>query len=172
MCCLAGIEGFNKVPPRLWWVGAFGGAAAGIVYLLSEEVLAALGGVPVDEPFRLFASVLLGQRAFGPDVTVTDAILTGTLVIVVGSTGFGLAFAWLVCRYPGLAATPGTLVIAGATFGGALWLLNFYVLGFLFWPWLTQTNPTIQLACATIGYGVSLGAFFALAGVHRPAELE
>ncbi len=160
------------MPPRLWWVGAFGGAAAGIVYLLAQEVLAVLGGGSVDEPFRLFAGVVLGERALGPGLPANDAIVIGTLVVLITSIGFGLAFSWLVCRFPGLAATPGTLLIAGATYGGALWLLTFYVLGVFLWPWLAQTNPEAQLFCAAVGFGVSLGACFVAAGVHRPPELE
>lgn len=158
--------------PRLWWVGAFGGAAAGVVYLIVEQVLAALGGRPADGPFRLFASVVLGDHALGPGVSSGDAILIGTLLILIAATAFGLFFAALVCRFPGLAATAGTLVIAGGTFGAGLWLICFYVLGFFFWPWLTATDPAVQLFCAAVGYGASLGACFALAGVHRPPELE
>lgn len=160
------------MPPRSWWVGALGGTAAGIVYLLVQEVLAALGGRPVDEPFRLFTSLVLGEKALGPGLPASDAREIGSLVVLVASIGFGLAFSGLVWRFPGLAATPGTLLIAGATYGGALWLLIFSVLGTLFWPWLAQTNPVVQLFCAAIGFGVSLGACFVAAGVHRPPELE
>lgn len=158
--------------PRLWWIGAFGGAAAGIVYLMVEQVLAVLRGRPAEEPFRLFASVILGERALAPSFSASHAVLIGSLVALVASTVFGLAFAVLTCRHPGLAATVGTLIIAGGTYGGGLWMLCFYVLGILFWPWLTETDPTVQLASAVVGYGASLGACFALAGVHRPLDLE
>ena len=157
---------------RLLWVGAFAGAAAGIVYILMAELLVVLAYRPVDTAFRFMASILLGERAFSAVVSVTDAILIGTLVAMVLSVAFGMMFGVLVARFPGLAATPGTLVVAGATFGGALWLLNVAVLGTLFWPWFWSANLTLQFLAMTVGYGTSLGAFFALAGVHRPAELE
>lgn len=160
------------MPPRFWWVGAFGGAAAGIVYLLAQEVSAVLCGRPVDEPLRLFAGVVLGARALGPALSANDATVIGTLVVLIGSIGSGLIFAWLVFRFPGLAATPGTLLISGAAYGGALWLLTFYVLGVLFWPWLARTSPETQLVCAVAGFGIVLGACFVAGGIHRPSELE
>ena len=158
--------------PRFWWIGAVGGAAAGIVYLLVEQVLAVVSGRPADEPFRLFASVVLGERALAPSFPANGAILIGAVVALAASTVFGPAFAALTFRFPGLAETVGTLIIAGGTYGGGLWMLCFYVLGILFWPWLTETNPTVQLTAAVVGYGASLGACFALAGVHRPLDLE
>ncbi|MGH2459193.1 MAG: hypothetical protein ACRDIY_10035 [Chloroflexota bacterium] len=158
--------------PRLARVGALGGAAAGIVYLMVEQILAVLHDRPVDEPLRLFTSTVLGARALAPVYPVNDAILVGSVVVLAASTILGLVFAALTFHFPGLAATVGTLIIAGGTYGGGLWLLNFYVLGSFFWPWLTQTDPTVQLACAAVGYGASLGAGFALAGVHRSSQLE
>ncbi len=158
--------------PRIWRIGAFGGAAAGIVYMMVEQIFAALGGKPIDVPFRLFASVVLGERAFAAETSVASATLVGTLVVLISATAFGLVFAGLTHRYPGLAATVGTLIIAGWTYGGGLWLFIFYVLGTLFWPWLTETDPTVQLVSTSVGFGVSLGACFALAGVHRSPDLE
>lgn len=158
--------------PRLWWIGALAGAAAGIVYLMVEQILAALHDRPVDQPFRLFAGIVLGARALAPSFPVNEAILIGSLVALVASTVLGLAFAVLTFHFPGLAATVGTLIIAGGTYGGGLWLFGFYVLGSLFWPWFAQTDPTVQLVCAAVGYGASLGACFALAGVHRSPDLE
>jgi len=158
--------------PRLWWVGAFGGAAAGIVYLFVQQVLAVLAGQPVDALFRLLASFVLGGKALGSGVSTNEVLVVGTVVTLILATGFGLVFSALVRDFPGLAATAGTLVIAGGTYGGGLWLLGFYGLGTFLWPWLTRTDPATQLFSAAVGYGASLGLSFVLAGVHRSSELE
>lgn len=152
-------------------IGTGAGLAAGIVYLLVQEAVALLRGEPVMVPLRLFASILLGPTAFGPSVSVASAAILGGFVVLIASGVFGIVFAGFVHLFPGLAATPGTLVIGGATYGLSLWLGCFYVLGTLFWPWLTETDPTAQFVAATLGYGVALGLGFVVAGVHRSPQL-
>jgi len=152
-------------------IGARAGLAAGIVYLLIQEAAAVLRGEPVLVPLRLFASILLGPTALRSSVNVASVAILGGLVILVASGVFGIVFAGLVHLFPGLAATPGTLVIGGATYGLSLWLGCFYVLGAIFWPWLTLTDPTTQFVAATFGYGVTLGLGFVVAGVHRSPQL-
>ena len=152
-------------------IGTSAGLAAGIVYVLVQEAVAMLRGEPVVTPLRLFASIVLGPTAFGPSVSVASAAILGGVVVLIASGVFGVAFAGLVHLFPGLAATPGTLILGGATYGLSLWLGCFYVLGIFFWPWLTETDPTSQFVAATFGYGVALGLGFVVAGVHRSAQL-
>ncbi|HLH74728.1 MAG TPA: hypothetical protein VKX96_15685 [Chloroflexota bacterium] len=148
-------------------IGAEAGAAAGIVYLLGEELAAMLSGVSSVMPLRLFASVLLGSSSFSSAANTASIAALGGMVALLVTTVFGAIFAILVHLFPCLTATPGTLVIAGATYGLFLWLGCFYVLGTFFWPWFLQTNPTTQFVLATFGYGVGLGLGFVLARVHR-----
>lgn len=161
---------------RIWYgdlfrIGAEAGAAAGIVYLLVEELASVLHGAPGSAPLSLFASVFLGPAAFAAPPHPTTAALGG-LVVLTFATMFGVAFSVFVHLFPGLAATPGTLVIAGATYGLLLWLFCFYLLGALLWPWFLQTNPTTQFVASVFGFGVVLGLGFVLAGVHRSPCLD
>lgn len=172
MCSREWSGDWESMSRRLWWVGALGGIAAGIGYLIAEQLLASVNGKPPDEPFRLFASIVLGAQGLGPAVSTRDALLVGSLFILIFSLVAGFGFAALADHFPGLAATAGTLILGGVTYGGGLWLLGFYVLGSFFWPWLTRTDPGIQLVSALLGFGALLGASFALAGVHRSPELE
>lgn len=135
---------------------------AGVAALLSGTVAA---------PLRLAASLIQGIGALSPGPLPLDSVSTGILVLTVLGAAAGQGFLFLCGWFPGLVATPGTLLIAGAALLALLWLIGFYLFGTLLYPWLPRTNPLIYFTAA-IAMGISLGGLFALAGVHRPARLE
>ena len=59
----------------------------------------------------------------------------------------------------GRLSTPTSLAIAGALFGIALWLVNFYVIApVVGWQWFPeQTNPIVQFLAHTFFFGAPAG---------------
>lgn len=150
-------------------IGLVGGEVGITVAFLVAGLLEMLRGQPFDLPARLAASLILGptvlQRPTGA------AVALGVLILVALGALAGIFFALLCDWFPGLTQTPGTLVLAGATYAAFLWLLGFYLFGTLIWPWLTQTDPVVYVLAATAS-GVCLGGVFVLAGVHRSSQLD
>ncbi|HEX5415719.1 MAG TPA: hypothetical protein VFZ25_08625 [Chloroflexota bacterium] len=150
-------------------IGIVGGEAGMLVALLVAAGLGALRHQPFDQPIRLAASLLMGRAALiGGDGAT---LILGALVLAVLGALAGVWFAFLCDWFPGLAQTPDTLVLAGATYAAFLWLIGFYLFGFLLWPWLPQTDP-VAYALAALAGGATLGSLFALAGVQRPSRLD
>jgi hypothetical protein len=160
------------VSRHLAWIGALAGTAAGIVGLIAAEILAAVAGQTVDEPYRIAASMIMGELALVPNTRTVDVFILGSLLALLAAAAGGVLFAAVVMRFPALAATPGTLILSSAFYAGLLWLLGLRLLGVLLWPWLARTDPGRQLVAMVLGYGICLGTLLALSGVHRPPELE
>lgn len=162
----------NATLPGLWRLGALLGSVSGLVYVLTEMLMAVLTSHGLDLPFRWWASLVLGQSALNDSVHASIAVFVGLVVVGISTVLTGILFAALVGRFPGLAATPGTLIIAGASYGGGLWLWVVVIMANLAWPWFAQADSTLQFVAFVLGFGAPLGLLFVLAGVHRPSELE
>jgi|GEM_PF-4892353 len=154
---------------RVLTLGVLGGSSGMVAGLFVASSLGALRGVPLDWPLRLGASLVLGSTALHSSGWPADVV--GLLVLAALGAMGGIWFAFLCDWFPGLAETPGTLVLAGLTYAELLWLIGFYIFGFLLWPWLTSTDPVTYFLAATAG-GASLGAGLVLAGVHRSRRLD
>jgi hypothetical protein len=150
---------------RLWFVGATAGLAAGIFTLLVLQVMASLG-----VPSAVYLAGVIAKVGVPPGVPAGLIRVLLALGLAVSCVFLGLVFAALVRDFHGLAATPGTLVIAGATFTGLLWWF-LYGIGYVVSATFAQHSPTPQLVAAII-YGAALGAFVSVGGVHETPCLE
>jgi hypothetical protein len=152
---------------RLWFVGATAGLAAGIFTLLVLQVMAVLG-----VPSAVYLAGVIAKVGVPPGEGVPAGLIRALLVVGLAALCIflGLVFVALVRDFHGLAATPGTLVIAGATFTGLLWWI-LYGIGYVVSATFAQHSPTPQLVAAII-YGAALGAFVSLGGVHETPCLE
>ena len=150
-------------------IGVVGGAVGMAVAFLVAAILGVIRDQPVDQPARLAASLVLGHSALLRADGATVAL--GVLILAALGALAGVWFAFLCDWFPGLAQTPGTLVLGGVTYAGFLWLFGFYLFGFLLWRWLTQTDPVVY-AVAAIAGGASLGGLCVLVGVHRISRLD
>jgi hypothetical protein len=151
---------------RFWVVGGAAGLAAGIIALLVLQAVALLGVPSAVALIRTFEE--LTTSAGGGASPFTRATIAGGFVAV--SAFLGILFVAIVRDFPGLAATPGTLVIAGATFSSFLWWFV-YSAGVTMSSAVARSSPTPQLVAALLFGGV-LGALVALAGVHETNCLD
>ncbi|MBI3910316.1 MAG: hypothetical protein HY320_05210 [Armatimonadetes bacterium] len=58
--------------------------------------------------------------------------------------------------------------LAGMGFGLAIWLVDFYILAPLFWPWFKDANPIAQFIIHVFFYGLPLGLALAAFWVRQP----
>jgi hypothetical protein len=152
---------------RLWFVGATAGLSAGIFTLLILQVMAFLG-----VPSAVYLAGVFASISAPPTEGIPAGLIRALLALGLAASCvfLGLVFVALVRDFHGLAATPGTLVIAGATFSGLLWWI-LYGIGYVVSATFAQHSPTPQLV-ATILYGAALGLFVSLGGVHETPCLE
>lgn len=147
------------------------GPIGGILAMILGSVIAAWLDGSASAPLGLAASVIQGPAVLTLHPLPADSVLIGVLVLAVLGAASGQWLLLLCQWFPGLAATPGTLIITGATFYALLWLIGFYLIGGLLRPWLLQTDPIVYAPAAIVA-GAGLGALFAVAGVRRPVRLE
>jgi hypothetical protein len=86
----------NRTLVRAWAAIGFG-LVAGLIFALAEVVLSVLMGGPPLQPFRVFASVVMGQAAFVP-VSVGSVFLVGLIVHLILSGFYGLIYGAIIVR--------------------------------------------------------------------------
>ncbi|RJQ87536.1 MAG: hypothetical protein C4519_00680 [Desulfobacteraceae bacterium] len=151
-----------------WWVfrmGAAGGLAAGIGYMLFEMSAAWLLKGELFSPLRSIAAMLLGRDALAPWYSAFAAVLIGMAIHLMLSICFGWLFAFLAARYRIRSGSPLAWLGWGGMFGTGLWIVNFYLVAPLFgWYWFPLgTLPFVQ---AFLGHAFFFGALLGWL-VHR-----
>jgi hypothetical protein len=147
--------------------GALAGLAAGTIFLLFEFVAVTLTGHPWALPLGMMASIFLGQAATAPGSSVAAAIVAGLVAHAVISVFWGAIFAGIMS---GLRIRNRPLLLsAGAIFGLAVWIIDFYVMTIVAWRWLREENVLVQFAGHTFFYGLPLGCMLVLMWQRRPA---
>ncbi|MBI4498466.1 MAG: hypothetical protein HY689_11270 [Chloroflexi bacterium] len=151
----------RNVPTWSWGqigrLGVIGGLMGGVVMLIGEMAQAAILGDALLAPASMIAAMLLGPEVIG---TLTLPVLaTGMVWHLVLSAIFGVIFAAVVAYWPTLRQSATTTLGAGAVYGTALWLVNFYVIGLAVgWTWFAaMTNPIAQVIVHAFFFGLPLG---------------
>jgi hypothetical protein len=139
------------------------GIVAGVIFALMETVAAAGMGDPPLMPFRMFASIVLGEAALETIGTGT-AFLVGSIVHLVLSGVFGLVYGVLNSRLSVEARTAWTSQAGiGLAFGAVLWLVNFQVIARIAFPWFLMAPQFAQLMLHALFFGLPLGLMYAAA---------
>jgi hypothetical protein len=149
-----------KSEARRWVLrGAVMGIAAGGVFLIFEMVLAGLTGQSVFEPLRMIAAVVLGEGALPPQPTIVLAIVVPAALAVhyALSAIYGAVFGVAVAGIDALRHGRFVLVGAATIFGFLLWLVNFYVIAPIAFPWFSMAEPYVQFTAHTFFFGTALG---------------
>lgn len=144
------------------------GLVAGFVFILLEMVLVATagGGSPWAPP-RMIGAILLGPDVLPPPASFDLMVfVVAMLVHFVLSIVLAFILAWIIAaKRMGLGAAIG----AGAIFGIAVYLVNFYGMTALF-PWFAMARNLITIF-AHLVFGVVLGwTYHALAIRHYAAN--
>lgn len=137
-----------------WTAAAVSGFAAGAVLMVLDLYWSALFNP--DGPWRIshmIAPIFLGADSlptsgfgFSPNVVVVSLVTHYVLGIV-----FGLVMGWFLAQFQ-VDSTPGMALVAGATLGGALYLINFELLAGFF-PWLVVMRG-VETVAAHVVFGV------------------
>ncbi len=150
------------------WVlrGAVMGIAAGGVFLIFEMVVAGLMRQSAFDPLRMIAAVVLGDGALPMQPTVGLAIVVPVALAIHYAffAMYGAVFGVAVAEVGALRHDRFVLVGAATAFGLLLWLVNFYVIAPLAFPWFSTADPFVQLIAHTF-FGTALG--LSLAGRLR-----
>jgi hypothetical protein len=156
------------------WVnqGIAGGIVAGIVFAFFQMVVAVLmmGPGAFFLPLRMIGAMVLGQQALDPSYDQVLATLTGLIVHLVLSAGFGAGFGKLGASIATLPHPAAVLPAAASVYGLLLWLVNFYVIApAAGWHWFPDdTHAVVQFLAHTFSFGTTLGFYLREAFFPRP----
>ncbi|TCG04705.1 hypothetical protein BZM27_38915 [Paraburkholderia steynii] len=122
-----------------WRAAAISGCIAGVVFLLLELfAMSILRQSPWGAP-RMIVAIALSRDVLSLSATFGfGIILAGLIVHFVLSVIFVLVLAVIAALFS-LDSSTGTASLAGAAFGVALYLVNFYGMSHLF-PWLADAR--------------------------------
>ena len=124
-----------------WNAAIWGGVIAGAAFMMLEMILVAtVGGESPWGPPRMIAAIVLGKAVLPPPATFDFAIVLAAMAVhFVLSIGLGVLFATIASRM-----TTGTAIIAGAIFGIAIYIVNFYGFTVLF-PWFAMARNWMSI---------------------------
>jgi hypothetical protein len=147
-----------NVPWVLLW-GALGGVVAGLVFAAYEVAVAVAARQPPWQPAQLVAAMILGDNVLNGGVLSAPVIVVASLTHLVLSLTYGMILALLAAI--GLAALPSlrAMVLLGLAWGLALWIMNFFVLAPLAFPWFDSASLVTQAIGHVFFYGGVLGLF-------------
>jgi hypothetical protein len=147
--------------------GAIGGIIAGIVFAAFEMIAAALmmGWDAFFMPLRMIGGIALGPAALEPSYSLLAAGFAGLIVHVILAAIYGAVFAAV---FGGLRSAAADIAL-GAAFGLVLWVINFYVIAPLAYPWFLEANPVVQAIAHIVFFGAVLGWY--LSAARRRAEV-
>ena len=147
------------------WVttGALMGLAAGVIFLVFEMVAAGLLTPSAFGPPRMMSATVLGQGALPGQSSVGLAVALPVALVVhfTLSAIYGAVFGGLSGAVGFLRGSRGVLIAAATVFGLALWLVNFYVIAPVLFPWFLMANPVVQFLAHTFFFGTVLGLLLA-----------
>jgi hypothetical protein len=122
--------------------GVLGGLAAGAAYLIAQVTFTAVlhaGGAA--EPLQRIAAILMGPDAAPPPAEFSFTVFGMAMIIHFAlAMAFGRLVSVLVWRR---AAGPGVLV--GALVGLALYLVNFWLLAPVAFPWFADSIRAVTM---------------------------
>lgn len=148
-----------------WWAGAWAGVIAGLVFLMLEMGLVWMvqGQSPWGPP-HMMAAMVLGKDALPPMGTWAPMdmkiVMIAMMIHFPVSIVYGLIGAWLVHRFDWAGA-----VMIGAAFGVVIYIVNFYLVAPVAFPWFAMGRNWIG-AFSHLMFGAILGA--AYIALRRP----
>lgn len=141
--------------------GVAAGLAGGLVFILVNMFAAQSAGKPPIAPFVAISTLLRfsDMPITEPMSAVPTEVALGIVVHLFNSVLFGVVFALIAP----LLRSSALLVLGGLGYGLALYLVNFQVIGRLFFPWFVDPrgpNQLVELIVHPLAYGLVLVPFF------------
>lgn len=148
-----------EAPAKRLARGAVGGLLTGVVFILITRWFASSVGDPIDGPLMMISTLLRGDAAMAAGTT---SVSLGWGVHLALSVGFGIAFALVAPVFK----TNGTVAIAGAVYGGLLYVVNFMILAPIAFPIFKMANQPFEVVVHIV-FGFLLALAFFGSGVRR-----
>ena len=147
-----------------WKDSIYAGLIAGVIMMMLEMIMVPLflGGSPWGPP-RMMAGILLGSDVLPPPATFDVGVMMAGLGIhLIMSIIFALILDAVVNNMSFIWA-----LVVGAVFGYVLYLVNFYLITDLMFPWFTKATNWVT-AFSHISFGI--GAAWAYKALTRHQE--
>ncbi len=142
--------------------GIIGGIIAGIIFAVSEMVMAVLLGMPAVAPLQMIGAIALGPGVLPPAAPTASTLLAGVIVHMVLSATYGAVLGLIALGLPVLRSSVGVLMGIGLVWGLVLWLVNFYLIAPVAFPWFGMANPVVQFIAHVFFFGGALGYVFSI----------
>jgi ABC-type sulfate transport system permease subunit len=153
----------NAYPATDWRAAVWAGVIAGIIFMMIEMLMVKffMGESPWGPP-RMMAAMVLGKDVLPPPATFDLRIMmTAMMIHLPLSIVYGLILGWAVHRFSNTVA-----IVIAVLLGLAIYLINFYLVAPLIFPWFTQAQNWVSLV-SHLMFGLILGG--AYAGLRRPS---
>ncbi len=137
--------------------GIAGGIIAGIIFAISEMIMAVVLGMPAVAPLQMIGAIALGPTVLPPAEASASTLLAGVVVHTILSAVYGVVLALIVLGIPALRLSTGPVTGIGMVWGLILWLVNFYVISPGAFPWFGMANPIVQFIAHVFFFGGILG---------------
>src|SRR5215218_9448504 len=142
------------------WVGlgALTGVLAGLVFALFQVIMAAAGvGTPLSKLIEMVEGVTnFGGAASAPGIAAPEIAIAGLTNLVLSAI-YGAVFGAVASKVRALRNNRIALIGAATVFGLLIWIVNFFVIAPVAFPWFAQTNGVVQFFAHTLFYGTVLG---------------
>ena len=146
-------------------IGALMGIFAGLVFALFQVFMAttALGPLP-SELIVMVEGVAYGgvPAPTSAPAIAAPAIAIAVLVHLVLSAVYGAIFGAVAPKVRALRDDRRALIGAATVFGLLIWIVNFFVVAPVAFPWFAETNQVVQFFAHTLFYGTVLGVLLAV----------
>ncbi|MDQ4106740.1 MAG: hypothetical protein M3157_06170 [Actinomycetota bacterium] len=143
--------------------GLVAGLITGVVFLVFEMVVAGIMGPSAFGPARMIGAIGLGEGALPPQPTIGLATVLPVALIIhfINSAVYGAIFGVIAGLVGALRNSRWALIGAATVFGFALWIVNFYIIAPVAFPWFGMANPVVQFIAHTFFFGTVLGLLLA-----------
>jgi uncharacterized membrane protein YagU involved in acid resistance len=142
-----------------WGSAAVAGVVAGIVFMMLEMMMVAvfMGQSPWGPP-RMMAAMLMGKDVLpmpGAPVTFDFTIMMVAMMIhLVLSVLLGLVLGWIIHRMD-----KGAALLTGLVFGLAVYVVDFYLIAPILFPWFTMARNWISIVTHAV-FGLVIAAVY------------
>ncbi len=139
--------------------GLVAGIVAGITFAMFEMIMAAVMGQGFFAPLRMIGAIGLGEGALPPQPSIglATVVPVGLIIHMALSMMYGAGFGIVASAIGALRENRALLVGAATAAGFALWIVNFYVIAPIAFPWFAMANPVVQFLAHTFFFGAALG---------------
>lgn len=137
--------------------GSVAGLFAGLFFILANMLFATAHGKPAIAPFLSISTIF--YRSKMPMMT-PEAVVAGLTLHLFMSMVFGIVFALAVLPF---LRNTAALLVGSLVFGLLLYVVNFQILGRLFFPFFLNPkgpNQGFELWIHPVAYGLFLVPFF------------